>query len=121
MSVLEGPWKHAYIVSNGVKLHYVTQGEGPLLLFLHGFPEFWYSWRHQIPEFAQDYHVVALDLRGYNNSDKPHDPGSYTLEELVLDIEGVVQGLGYERCFLVGHDWGGVVGLPIPIRRWWKN
>jgi pimeloyl-ACP methyl ester carboxylesterase len=109
MSVLEGPWKHAYIVSNGVKLHYVTQGEGPLLLFLHGFPEFWYSWRHQIPEFAKDYHVVALDLRGYNNSDKPHDPGSYTLEELVLDIEGVVQGLGYERCFLVGHDWGGVV------------
>jgi epoxide hydrolase 4 len=109
MSVLEGPWKHAYIVSNGVKLHYVTQGEGPLLLFLHGFPEFWYSWRHQIPEFAKDYHVVALDLRGYNNSDKPHDPGSYTLEELVLDIEGVVQGLGYERCFLVGHDWGGAV------------
>lgn len=109
MSVLEGPWKHAYIVSNGVKLHYVTQGEGPLLLFLHGFPEFWYSWRHQIPEFAKDYHVVALDLRGYNNSDKPHDPGSYTLDELVLDIEGVVQGLGYERCFLVGHDWGGAL------------
>jgi epoxide hydrolase 4 len=109
MSILEGPWKQDYIVSNGVKLHYVTQGEGPLMLFLHGFPEFWYSWRHQIPEFAQDYHVVALDMRGYNDSDKPHDPSSYTLDELILDIEGVIQGLGYDRCFLVGHDWGGAV------------
>lgn len=64
-------WQQGYITTNGIKLHYVTQGEGPLMLMLHGFPEFWYSWRHQIPEFAQDYKVVALDLRGYNESDKP--------------------------------------------------
>jgi pimeloyl-ACP methyl ester carboxylesterase len=109
MSVLEGPWKHAYIVSNGVKLHYVTQGDGPLLLFLHGFPEFWYSWRHQIPAFANDYRVVAIDLRGYNDSDKPHDLNSYVMEEFILDIEGVIHGLGYETCVLVGHDWGGAI------------
>lgn len=113
MSVLEGPWKHAYIISNGVKLHYVTQGEGPLLLFLHGFPEFWYSWRHQIPEFARNYRVVALDLRGYNDSDKPHDAGSYVMEELILDIEGVIHSLGYEQCALVGHDWGGAIAWSV--------
>lgn len=109
MSVLEGPWKSEFIVSNGVKLHYVTQGEGPLMLMLHGFPEFWYSWRHQIPEFARHYKVVALDLRGYNDSDKPHDSAAYVMDEFVMDIEGVIHGLGYERCVLVGHDWGGAI------------
>ncbi|AFY59375.1 alpha/beta fold hydrolase [Synechococcus sp. PCC 6312] len=107
MSVLDGPWTHKFLISNGIKLHYVTQGEGPLVLLLHGFPEFWYSWRHQIPILAATFKVVALDLRGYNESDKPPDVGSYALEELVLDIEGVISSLGYERCILVGHDWGG--------------
>ncbi|MDS3860764.1 alpha/beta hydrolase [Thermosynechococcaceae cyanobacterium BACA0444] len=107
MAVLDGPWTHKFLISNGIKLHYVTQGEGPLVLLLHGFPEFWYSWRHQIPVLAANFKVVALDLRGYNASDKPPDVGSYTLEELILDIEGVISGLGYERCILVGHDWGG--------------
>ncbi|MBW4553793.1 MAG: alpha/beta hydrolase [Aphanocapsa sp. GSE-SYN-MK-11-07L] len=109
MLVLEGPWRHEYIITNGIKLHYVTQGEGPLMLMLHGFPEFWYSWRHQIPAFATRYRVVALDLRGYNDSDKPHDASSYNMDELLLDIEGVIQGLGYQRCVLVGHDWGGAI------------
>lgn len=101
--------QHQFILSNGVRLHYVTQGEGPLMLMLHGFPEFWYSWRHQIPEFAQDYKVVALDQRGYNDSDKPRDRRAYRMNELVEDVHGVIQGLGYERCILVGHDWGGAV------------
>jgi pimeloyl-ACP methyl ester carboxylesterase len=109
MTVLEGTWKHEYIVSNGIKLHYVTQGEGPLMLMLHGFPEFWYSWRHQIPEFAKDYKVVALDLRGYNESDKPSEQSAYGMNEFIKDIEGVIQGLGYDRCILVGHDWGGAI------------
>lgn len=109
MSVLEGPWKHENIVSNGVKLHYVTQGEGPLMLMLHGFPEFWYSWRHQIPEFAENFKVVALDLRGYNESDKPRDSSAYVMDEFLMDVEGVIQGLGYDRCVLVGHDWGGAI------------
>ena len=109
MSVLEGSWKHEYIISNGVRLHYVTQGEGPLMLMLHGFPEFWYSWRHQIPEFAKDFKVVALDLRGYNDSDKPQDQSAYVMDQFILDVEGVIKGLGYERCVLVGHDWGGAI------------
>ncbi|MFE1747808.1 alpha/beta fold hydrolase [Coleofasciculus sp. H7-2] len=109
MSVLEGSWKHEYITSNGIKLHYVTQGEGPLMLMLHGFPEFWYSWRHLIPEFAKDYKVVALDLRGYNDSDKPADQSAYVMDEFIKDVEGVIKGLGYSSCVLVGHDWGGAI------------
>ena len=109
MAVLEETWQHEYIISNGVKLHYVTQGEGPLMLMLHGFPEFWYSWRHQIPEFAKNYKVVALDLRGYNESDKPPQQSAYVMSEFIKDVEGVIKGLGYERCVLVGHDWGGVI------------
>ncbi|HEY9860001.1 MAG TPA: alpha/beta hydrolase [Candidatus Obscuribacterales bacterium] len=107
--MLEGPWTHEYISTNGIKLHYVTQGEGPLMLMLHGFPEFWYSWRKQIPEFAQDYKVVALDLRGYNDSDKPSEQSAYVMNEFIKDIKGVIQGLGYDKCVLVGHDWGGAI------------
>ncbi|GAB1545207.1 alpha/beta fold hydrolase [Scytonema sp. NUACC21] len=109
MYVTQETWKHEYITTNGIKLHYVTQGEGPLMLMLHGFPEFWYSWRHQIPEFAKEFKAVALDLRGYNDSDKPTNQSAYVMDELVRDIEGVVKGLGYEKCVLVGHDWGGII------------
>jgi pimeloyl-ACP methyl ester carboxylesterase len=109
MTCLEGMWQHEYIVTNGIKLHYVVQGEGPLMLMLHGFPEFWYSWRHQIPEFAKDYKVVALDLRGYNKSDKPQEQSAYVMSEFIKDVEGVIKGLGYNRCVLVGHDWGGMI------------
>ncbi|MBO3463561.1 alpha/beta hydrolase [Aetokthonos hydrillicola Thurmond2011] len=108
MSILEGSWQNGYIKTNGITLHYVTQGQGPLMLMLHGFPEFWYSWRHQIPEFAKDFKVVALDLRGYNDSDKPQDQSAY-MAEFVKDIEGVIKGLGYDKCVLVGHDWGGAI------------
>lgn len=109
MSPITDSWQEDYIITNGIKLHYVTQGEGKLMLMLHGFPEFWYSWRHQIPEFASDYKVVALDLRGYNDSEKPKDVSAYQISELVNDIKGVIQGLGYESCILVGHDWGGMI------------
>ena len=109
MSIVKAEWHEDYIIANGINLHYVTQGEGPLILMLHGFPEFWYSWRHQIPEFAHDYKVVALDLRGYNESDKPKKLEEYKMEELVEDVKEVIQGLGYESCILVGHDWGGAI------------
>ena len=99
-------WQHDYITINGVNLHYVTQGSGPLMLMLHGFPEFWYSWRYQIPEFATDFKVVAPDLRGYNDSDKPQSQSAYVMNELVRDVEGIISGLGYEKCVLVAHDWG---------------
>jgi pimeloyl-ACP methyl ester carboxylesterase len=109
MSVIQNSWKHEYITTNGVKLHYVTQGAGPLMLMLHGFPEFWYSWRHQIPEFAKYFQVVALDLRGYNDSDKPKEQSAYVMDEFIKDVEGVIKGLGYDKCILVGHDWGGAI------------
>ncbi len=109
MSVLEATWTSDFITTNGVKLHYVTQGEGPLMVLLHGFPEFWYSWRYQIPEFAQAYKVVAVDLRGYNESEKPKELSAYSLKELVLDVKGLIEGLGYDQCVLVGHDWGGAI------------
>lgn len=108
-AVVQPTWIHEYITTNGVRLHYVTQGEGPLMLMLHGFPEFWYSWRYQIPEFAKDFKVVALDLRGYNDSDKPEDKSAYVMDKFVKDVKGVIQGLGYEKCVLVGHDWGGAI------------
>ena len=102
-------WSHGKIATNGIQLHYVTQGEGPLMLLLHGFPEFWYSWRHQIPEFARDHKVVALDLRGYNDSDRPQSRSAYHMNELVDDVKGAIASLGYDRCILVGHDWGGAI------------
>ncbi len=105
----ENSWKHEYITTNNIKLHYVTQGNGPLMLMLHGFPEYWYSWRHQIPEFARDYQVVAIDLRGYNDSDKPKEKSAYVMNEFIQDVKGVIQGLGYEKCVLVAHDWGGII------------
>lgn len=109
MSIKENLFPSNFIQANGINLHYVTQGSGPLMLMLHGFPEFWYSWRYQIPEFAQDYKVVALDLRGYNESDKPEERFAYVMAEFVKDIEEVIKELGYEKCILVGHDWGGAI------------
>lgn len=109
MSVNQNLWTHNYINANGIKLHYVTQGEGKLMLMLHGFPEFWYSWRYQIPEFANNYKVVALDLRGYNESDKPKAKSAYVMQEFIKDVAGVIKGLGYDDCILVSHDWGGAI------------
>lgn len=102
-------WEHNFINTNGIRLHYVARGTGKLILMLHGFPEFWYSWRHQIDEFSQDYHTVALDLRGYNDSDKPDRVADYRMSELIADIKGVISGLGYEDCILIAHDWGGAI------------
>ena len=101
--------EHNFIKTNGINLHYVSQGTGKLMLMLHGFPEFWYSWRHQIAEFAQDYHVVAVDLRGYNDSDKPKEIEAYQISELLADVKGVINGLEYQDCILVAHDWGGAI------------
>ena len=86
------------------------------MLLLHGFPEFWYSWRHQIPEFARDYKVVALDLRGYNDSDRPQSRSAYNMDELVKDVKGAIASLGYDRCILVGHDWGGAIAWQFVYR-----
>ena len=113
MPMQKPSWQHQSILTNGVQLHYVTQGEGPLMLMLHGFPEFWYAWNHQIPEFAKDHTVVALDLRGYNESDKPKWVEAYQIAPLIQDIVGVIQALGEGRCILMAHDWGGALAWSV--------
>lgn len=100
-------WEHHFVETNRIRLHYVTQGAGELVLLLHGFPEFWYSWRHQIPVLSRHFKVVVPDLRGYNDSDKPAD--GYDLDTLAADIQGLIESLGYTRAHIVGHDWGGTI------------
>jgi pimeloyl-ACP methyl ester carboxylesterase len=92
-----------------VTLHYVEDGEGPLVVLLHGFPESWYSWRHQIPALvAAGFRVIAPDLRGYNDSSKPADVAAYRITEIVKDIAGLIVQSGDSPCRVVAHDWGGV-------------
>lgn len=106
MSVLN----QEYVVVNGIGLHCTVAGTGPLILFLHGFPEFWYQWRKQLVEFSKDHLVVAPDMRGYNLSDKPAEVDEYALPYLVEDIRGLADHFSYNKRFiLVGHDWGGFV------------
>src|SRR5437762_13360274 len=102
-------WKDRYAEGNGVKLHYVEQGRGPLIIFLHGFPEFWYEWKDLLPEFGKDHHAVAPDMRGYNLSDKPEKVESYTVPTIVEDVRALAEKLGAKKFVLVGHDWGGVI------------
>src|SRR5215471_17370979 len=100
-------WQRGFAHVNGVRLHYVTQGQGPLIVLLHGFPEFWYSWRHQIPVLAAaGFRVRAPDLRGYNESDKPPRVANYRLELLRADVVGLIRHAGVDRAIVVGHDWG---------------
>ncbi|MFT5351594.1 MAG: pimeloyl-ACP methyl ester carboxylesterase, partial [Gammaproteobacteria bacterium] len=101
--------KHGYADSNGVKIHYAEAGKGPLVVMIHGFPDFWYTWRHQMAGLKENYHVVAIDQRGYNLSDKPEGIESYDMSLLVSDVAAVIRHLGEEKATVVGHDWGGVV------------
>ncbi|HWG44201.1 MAG TPA: alpha/beta hydrolase [Gemmataceae bacterium] len=111
-------WDHRYAVVNGVRLHYVEAGSGPLVVLLHGFPEFWYSWRHQIPALAAaGFRVFAPDLRGYNWSDKPAGVPAYRLETLLEDVVGLIHQAGEEKAAIVGHDWGGVLAWHLAMLR----
>ena len=109
------PWRHEFMRVNSIRVHYVTMGKGPLIVLLHGFPEFWYSWRHQIPALATHFRVVAMDMRGYNESEKPSSLEEYTVGKLVGDVIGVVRGLGEQQAVIVGHDWGGVVAWRVAM------
>lgn len=115
MAELDSVVRFSRIATNGINLHVAGAGppDGPLVFLLHGFPEFWFSWRNQIPPLAkQGFHVVAPDLRGYNLSDKPVGPSSYDIDELAADIVGLADHFGQETFSVVGHDWGASVG-------WW--
>src|SRR2546425_12975992 len=106
---------HAYADVNGVRLHYVTVGRGPLVMFLHGFPEFWYAWTAQLADFGRDHRAVAPDMRGYNLSSKPTDLAAYAMKHLVADVRALAEHLGAKTFVLVGHDWGGVVAWAFAI------
>jgi pimeloyl-ACP methyl ester carboxylesterase len=109
-SLLAAPkLQDAYAQVNGVRLHYVRAGKGPLILFLHGFPEFWYEWKGQLAEFGKDHLAVAPDMRGYNLSAKPAGLDQYQLPVLIEDVRALAAHLGYKKFVLVGHDWGGAV------------
>ncbi len=99
-----------YAQIGGVKLHYAKAGDGErLVLLLHGFPEFWHSWRHQLDALSDEYTVVAPDLRGYNWSDKPSGVGEYKMDKLMDDVLGLIRHFGREQAAVVGHDWGGLI------------
>src|SRR5271169_6215105 len=124
---------HRTVDANGIRLHFAEQGEGPLVVLCHGFPESWYSWRHQLLALsAAGFHAVAVDMRGYGQSDRPEGIDQYTLLHLVGDMVGLLDALGADQAVIVGHDWGaavawqaaqlrpdrfcGVIGLSVPFR-----
>lgn len=105
-----------YADLDDVRLHYVEAGSGRCVMFLHGFPEFWYAWRHQLAEFGETCHAVAPDMRGYNLSSKPEGLGPYRMRHLAGDVKALLNALGHERMVLVGHDWGGAVAWATAIK-----
>ena len=109
--------KHRYADLGDVRLHYVEAGEGPLVLLLHGFPQFWYEWRHQIPALVEaGFRVVAPDMRGYNLSDKPSGVRAYRVELLARDVERLILACGERTASVVGHDWGAIVAWIAAMR-----
>lgn len=109
--------RHRLVESNGIRLHIAEQGSGFPVLLLHGFPELWYSWRHQLPALATaGYHAIAPDQRGYGESDKPDDVASYRVSNLVADMIGLLDALDLEHAAVVGHDWGGPVAWQLALR-----
>ena len=106
--------RHADV--NGIRLHYASSGQGKLIMFVHGFPEFWLGWEHQLIEFGRDHLAVAPDMRGYNLSDKPSNIGNYHVKDLIADMRALAEYLGFEKFTMVGHDWGGGVAWSTAIR-----
>jgi len=112
---LEARIKEGFADSAGVKIHYATIGSGPLVVMIHGFPDYWYTWRHQMEGLADKFQVVAIDQRGYNKSDKPAGVASYAMPLLVGDVIAVIKHLGKDKAIVVGHDWGGVVAWSLAM------
>jgi len=108
---------HGSADSGGVKIHYASLGQGPLVLMIHGFPDFWYSWRHQMEALSSRYQVVAIDQRGYNLSDKPKGVENYDMSLLAADAAAVIKHLGRDKAIVVGHDWGGAVAWTLAMSR----
>lgn len=101
--------------NNGVQIHYAELGEGPLVIFIHGFPDFWYGWRRQMEALSDQFRVVAVDLRGYNLSDRPKGVENYSMPHLMSDIAAVIRHLGEKKAVIVGHDWGGAIAWSLAM------
>ncbi|KAI6219916.1 AB hydrolase-1 domain-containing protein [Aphelenchoides besseyi] len=118
--VLEDGWNHRYVQLSKIKMHYVEKNDSskPLMLFVHGFPEFWYCWRYQLRHFGQkDYHVVAVDLRGYGESTKLKGYKNYDLSQVAGDLIELIEQLGHSKVILCGHDWGGATSYRLAMMR----
>jgi pimeloyl-ACP methyl ester carboxylesterase len=107
---------HHFAELEPCRLHYVSRGEGKPLLCLHGFPQFWFLWRHQLADLGQDHAVYAADMRGYNLSCKPEEPEDYRMRHVLGDIRGLVEELGIAPLTLVGHDWGGIASWTFALK-----
>ena len=114
---LEERVEHGYADSGGVKIHYASLGSGPLMVMIHGFPDYWYTWRSQMEALSEAYQCVAIDLRGYNLSDKPKGVDNYALDVLVGDVAAVIKHLGRDKAILAGHDWGGAISWAFALTR----
>src|ERR1700758_269852 len=109
---------HRTIETKGIRMHLAEQGTGPLVVLCHGFPESWYSWRHQLPALAEaGFHAIAPDMRGYGRTDRPEAIDQYTLLHLVGDMVGLLDALGVQRAVIAGHDWGAVVAWHAALLR----
>lgn len=108
---------HRYADNDGVRIHYAVMGSGPLMVLVHGFPDFWYTWRNQMGALAEHYTVAAMDTRGYNLSDKPEGVENYSLEKLVSDVAAVVAAEDESSAIIVGHDWGGGIAWSVAAMR----
>jgi pimeloyl-ACP methyl ester carboxylesterase len=107
--------ENGFAQNNGVKIHYVSIGKGPLVVFIHGFPDAWYSWRNQMEALSDSYKCVALDLRGYNLSDKPKGVENYDMTLLVGDVLAVIKANGADKAVIVAHDWGGAIAWQLAM------
>ena len=111
--LIEGPWEHRFVSANGARFHVAEIGQGPLVVLLHGFPQFWWAWRDQLVALSQaGYHVAAIDLRGYGASDKP--PRGYDTFTLAADVASIVRSLGESEAAVIGHGWGGWIAWSMP-------
>ena len=106
-----------YADSGGIPIHFVSRGSGPLVLLIHGFPDYWYGWRDQLAALAPAYQAVAIDQRGYNTSGQPAGVENYTMDKLVGDVAAVLRHLQRDRATIVGHDWGGAVAWAFAMQR----
>ncbi|MEQ8302029.1 MAG: alpha/beta hydrolase [Cyclobacteriaceae bacterium] len=112
---LKSAAEEGYIDNNGVKIHYLSWGEGPLVVMLHGFPDFWYSWRYIIPTLSGTHQVVAIDLRGYNLSDKPEGVDAYRMQTLTSDLIAVIDHFKALKAILIANDWGGAIAWNVAL------